>query len=522
MENLAILLLVIFLVAMPMAYCVKEGAEEVDEWFDKLPYAKQKVTKLHFFFHDRFAGKHNRTAVRVAHGPETDKSPTSFGLVFIMDDPLTERMNPTSKELGRAQGLYAFSGQDELSLLMSFNLVFTTGEFNGSTLTVLGRNPAVPHREMPIVGGSGVFRMARGVASAKLRSFNMTTVSMGEVDQAFIQSIEHRANLDNIEIEGIPLIDLSLSHTTDINLLVSEIGNACKNWGFFQVINHGVPLELLEKIKVAAKAFFDQPVEEKRKVKRDEVNAMGYHESEHTKNVRDWKEVFDFLIKDPSFLPASPETEDDEIRTLSNQWPETPPQFREVCQTYAREVEKLGYKLLELISLSLGLPSNRLNGYFEDHTTMMRLNHYPPCPCPELALGVGRHKDAGTLTIVAQDDVGGLQVRRKSDDVWVPVKPTPNALVINVGDTIQVWSNEAYESVEHRVVVNSERERFSIPVFFFPSHYVMVKPLEELVNEGNPPKYKPYNFGKFFVARNRSDYKKLEVQNIQISDFKII
>ncbi|MBA0705140.1 hypothetical protein Golax_017350 [Gossypium laxum] len=175
MKNLAILLLVIFLVAMPMAYCVKEGAEEVDEWFDKLPYAKQKVTKLHFFFHDRFAGKHNRTAVRVAHGPDTDKSPTSFGLVFIMDDPLTERMNPTSKELGRAQGLYAFSGQDELSLLMSFNLVFTTGEFNGSTLTVLGRNPAVPHREMPIVGGSGVFRMARGVASAKLRSFNMTT-----------------------------------------------------------------------------------------------------------------------------------------------------------------------------------------------------------------------------------------------------------------------------------------------------------------------------------------------------------
>ncbi|MBA0791633.1 hypothetical protein Gohar_016201, partial [Gossypium harknessii] len=127
-----------------------------------------------------------------------------------------------------------------------------------------------------------------------------------------------------------------------------------------------------------------------------------------------------------------------------------------------------------------------------------------------LALGVGRHKDAGALTIVAQDDVGGLQVKRKSDGVWVPVKPTPNALVINVGDIIQVWSNEAYESVEHRVVVNSERERFSIPIFFFPSHYVMVKPLEELVNEGNPPKYKPYNFGKFNVARYRSNYKKLE------------
>ncbi|KAE8667854.1 Disease resistance-responsive (dirigent-like protein) family protein [Hibiscus syriacus] len=148
MEKLVIPLLMILLVAMQMVDCVEEGAKEVEEWFDKLPYAKQKVTKLHFFFHDRFAGKHNITAVRVAHGPDIDKSPTSFDLVFIMDDPLTEGMKPTTKELGRAQG---------------------------PTLTVLGRNPAVAHREMPIVGGSGVFRLARGVASAQLRSFNMTT-----------------------------------------------------------------------------------------------------------------------------------------------------------------------------------------------------------------------------------------------------------------------------------------------------------------------------------------------------------
>ena len=173
MEKLAALIM-IFLVVMPMGHCIIEGPEEVDEWFHKFPYAKEKVTKLHFFFHDRFAGK-NVTAVRVAHATSTAKSSTSFGLVFIMDDPLTEGLKPTSKELGRAQGLYAFSGREELSLLMAFNLVFTTGEYNGSTLTVLGRNPAVPHREMPIIGGLGVFRLARGVASAKLRSFNMTT-----------------------------------------------------------------------------------------------------------------------------------------------------------------------------------------------------------------------------------------------------------------------------------------------------------------------------------------------------------
>ncbi|XVF67886.1 hypothetical protein PTKIN_Ptkin10aG0158000 [Pterospermum kingtungense] len=157
-----------------MAHFASEGAEEVAEWFDKLPYAKEKVTKLHFFMHDKFAGD-NAASVRVAHANVTDKSPNFFGLVFIMDDPIREGMKPSSKELGRAQGLYAFSGQEKMSLLMAYNLVFTTGEYNGSTLTVLGRNPAMPHREMPIVGGSGVFRLARGAASVRLRYLNNTT-----------------------------------------------------------------------------------------------------------------------------------------------------------------------------------------------------------------------------------------------------------------------------------------------------------------------------------------------------------
>lgn len=101
-------------------------------------------------------------------------------------------------------------------------------------------------------------------------------------------------------------------------------------------------------------------------------------------------------------------------------------------------MEKLAYKLLELISLSLGLPANRLNGYFKDQTSILRLNHYPPCPFPNLALGVGHHKDAGALTVLTQDDVGGLEVRRKSDGEWIPVTPIPDAYIINVGDIVQV------------------------------------------------------------------------------------
>lgn len=258
-------------------------------------------------------------------------------------------------------------------------------------------------------------------------------------------------------------------------------------------------------------------------MKRDAANAMGFHDGENTKNVRDWKEVFDFLVKDGTLIPASHEPNDKELRVLCNQWPQYPPGFRETCQEYARELELLAHKLLRQISLSLGLAgADGLKGYFNDEqTSLVRLNHYPPCPSPDLVLGVGRHKDAGALTILAQDGVGGLQVKRKSDGEWIPVKPIPNAYIVNIGDVVQVWSNDKYESVEHRVVVNTEKERFSFPFFFFPAHHMMVKPLEELVNEQNPPKYREYNFGKFFASRNRSDFQKQKVENIQIDHFRL-
>ncbi|XP_050226970.1 jasmonate-induced oxygenase 2-like [Mercurialis annua] len=344
---------------------------------------------------------------------------------------------------------------------------------------------------------------------------------MGEVDQAFIQAPEHRPNLKNIEAEGIPTIDLSILSSPDaLDVLVKKVGDACKNWGFFQVINHGVSLEKRDKIFNASENFFGQSVEEKNKVRRDEKKVMGYYDTEHTKNVRDWKEVFDFTVQDPTLVPASYKLDDDEVTMWHNQWPEYPLQLREICEEYGKEMERLAYKLMELIALSLGLEANRFHGFFKDETTFIRLNHYPPCPVPDLALGVGRHKDAGALTVLAQDDVGGLEVKKRSGE-WIWVKPTPDSYIINVGDIIQVWSNDAYKSVEHRVKVNPEKERFSIPFFFNPSHYTEVKPLEEIVNHQNPPEYKPYTWGKFFVTRKHSNFRKLPVDNIQISHFRV-
>ncbi|KAF3435681.1 hypothetical protein FNV43_RR22772 [Rhamnella rubrinervis] len=349
---------------------------------------------------------------------------------------------------------------------------------------------------------------------------------MGEVDPAFVQDPEHRPKLWVNEAEGIPLINLSAIKSEDdpeaIEEVVREIGSACKEWGFFQVINHGVPLEIHQKVEAEARKFFGLPLEEKTKVRRDEWSALGYYDTELTKNVRDWKQVFDFAVDVPTFVPASPDPDDNNLMQWTNQWPQYPPQFREACEEYSREVEKLSLKIMELIAQSLGLGANRFSGYFKEQTSFIRLNHYPPCPSPQLALGMGRHKDSGALTVVAQDDVGGLEVKRKSDGEWIRVKPIPNAFVINVGDNIQVWSNDKYESVEHRVMVNSEKERFSIPFFLNPAHYTVVEPLQELIaNEQNPPKFRPYNWGKFITHRKLSSSKKLNVENIQIYQFKI-
>ncbi|KAG8368303.1 hypothetical protein BUALT_Bualt15G0031600 [Buddleja alternifolia] len=108
-----------------------------------------------------------------------------------------------------------------------------------------------------------------------------------------------------------------------------------------------------------------------------------------------------------------------------------------------------------------------------------------------------------------QHDVGGLEVKRKGDEEWISVKPTPGAYIVNVGDLIQIWSNDKYESVEHRVKTNSKKERYSIAFFLNPSHYIWVEPLEEFNDEENPTKHKGYRWGKYYATRKLSNFKKV-------------
>ncbi|KAK8705260.1 hypothetical protein V6N13_048866 [Hibiscus sabdariffa] len=141
----------------------------------KLGLKRQKLSHLHFYFHDILSGR-NPTAIRVASAAMTNKSKTSFGAVEMADEPLTEAPDRNSKLVGKAQGIYASAAQDEVGFLMVMNLAFMEGKYNGSSLSLLGRNTVLSTvREMPIVGGSGLFRFSRGYAQAKTHTFDPKT-----------------------------------------------------------------------------------------------------------------------------------------------------------------------------------------------------------------------------------------------------------------------------------------------------------------------------------------------------------
>ncbi|KAL7617325.1 hypothetical protein Lser_V15G02286 [Lactuca serriola] len=149
---------------------------------------KQKLSHLHFYFQDIVGGDHP-TALRVAQSSITNTSHTGFGVVVMIDDPLTVGPETTSKIVGRAQGIYASADLNQVGFLMVMNYVFIEGKYNGSTLSILGRNSVLsPVRELPIVGGSGLFRFARGYALAKTHSFN---ISNGDATVEYNVYVQH-------------------------------------------------------------------------------------------------------------------------------------------------------------------------------------------------------------------------------------------------------------------------------------------------------------------------------------------
>ncbi len=324
--------------------------------------------------------------------------------------------------------------------------------------------------------------------------------------------------------DRIPIIDLA----AEADGGAAAVAAACRRWGFFQVVNHGVLSVLVERMWGEAHRLFALPMADKRALLRSRDNPRGYYDRELTKNARDLKEVFDFHLDPFPDLPS-----EDPRNHLPvdghNQWPAALPGFKTTMTDYYRACEGLGHRLLAMFCLGVGAPADRLSAPFgPGHTSFVRLNHYPlddPLEADQAAaatalgdMALHHHSDAGVLTILLQDAVGGLQCY--AEDAWRDVPPVPGALVVNVGDMMQLWSNDAYPAALHRVrPIAGERARLSVPFFFNPTYDTDCAPLAE-ATAGGRPHYRSVNWGTFRQRRADGDYADYG-QEVQLADYRL-
>jgi isopenicillin N synthase-like dioxygenase len=279
------------------------------------------------------------------------------------------------------------------------------------------------------------------------------------------------------------------------------IDAACRDWGFFQVVGHGIDEDVIASLKRQMRAFFALPLAAKRGIVRTADNPWGFYDRELTKHTRDWKQVYDYGPADGS--------------VIAPQWPAELPAFAPAVKAFYAACDALALRLLRVVAVNLGMPASSLEAGFRPvHTSFLRLNYYPRCPAParptdlslgaNAHLGVNHHTDAGALTLLLQDEQPGLEVFH--DNEWRLVEPRADALVVNIGDIVQVWSNDGYRAALHRGLVAADAERFSAPFFFNPAYSAAYAPLPSTLDARHPPRYRAINWGEFRARRAAGDY----------------
>jgi len=317
--------------------------------------------------------------------------------------------------------------------------------------------------------------------------------------------------------QDLPIIDVEAlsSQTSEL----ARLEAACREWGTFRVVRHGIPEPLIDALFERTRAFFDLPWAEKQAVSRNETNPWGFFDRELTRNTFDWKQIFDFgpAATTGPFAGAQP------------RWPATLPGFQRIVTRYYRACERLAFRLLASISTNLGAAEGLLTRAFSpEHTSFLRLNHYPVCQSPERPagvevptsghLGLNHHTDAGALTLLLQDPQPGLEIWRQGS--WHPVAPEAGGIVVNLGDILQVWSNDRYRAPLHRVVASREAARTSVPFFFNPAYATRYAPLPATWDATSPPRYRPIHWGEFRAERAAGDYRD-RGEEIQIEHFRL-
>ncbi|KAL2492062.1 2-oxoglutarate (2OG) and Fe(II)-dependent oxygenase superfamily protein [Abeliophyllum distichum] len=309
-------------------------------------------------------------------------------------------------------------------------------------------------------------------------------IRYSSLPSSYVRPESERPKLSEVsDCENVPVIDLGCGNRS---LIIKQIGDACRDYGFFQVTNHGISKESMEKILEVAHEFFNLPVEEKMKLYSDDPSkTMRLSTSFNVKKetVHNWR---DYLR-----LHCYP------LEKYVPEWPSIPPSFKDTVGNYCKEVRQLGFRLQEAISESLGLNIDSIKNVLGEQGQHMAVNFYPACPEPELTYGLPAHTDPNTLTILLQDSqVAGLQVLK--DGKWLAVKPHPDAFVINIGDQLQALSNGKYKSVWHRAVVNADKARMSVASFLCPCDSAVISAPEILASDGSPIIYRNFTYAEYY------------------------
>ncbi|TKW19393.1 hypothetical protein SEVIR_4G017100v4 [Setaria viridis] len=290
--------------------------------------------------------------------------------------------------------------------------------------------------------------------------------------------------------EPIPIVDLSRLTAADDDGGADEVAklrSALQNWGLFLAVGHGMEPGFLAQMMQVTRDFFNLPLEEKQKysnlVNGREFRFEGYGND----MVLSEDQILDWC--DRLYLFVEPES-----RVVSSLWPAQPPAFAGVLREYTSRCRAIAGVVLAGLARVLDLHEGRFAGMMGEGVAMThaRFNYYPRCPRPDLVVGLKPHSDASVITVVLIDDaVSGLQVQKPNDGagVWYDVPIVPNALLVNVGDAIEIMSNGFFVSPVHRAVTNAERDRVSLAMFYTLDSEKVIEPLPELVDEKRSRRY---------------------------------
>ncbi|CAA0815515.1 2-oxoglutarate (2OG) and Fe(II)-dependent oxygenase superfamily protein [Striga hermonthica] len=300
------------------------------------------------------------------------------------------------------------------------------------------------------------------------------------VPPQYVQPVEtrprHTPEANKNYIEAPPVIDICSLDS------VRELGKACKQWGAFHVVNHGIPAELLDEMRRLGRLFFeDCTMDQKLRFacNPNSPASEGYGSRmlvESNDTVLDWRDYFDHHS-----LPFS--------RRDPSKWPSFSSNYREVVAEYSDRMSVLADKLLRMTSESLGLPSSCIKEAVGEFYQNITVSYYPPCPQPELTLGLQSHSDFGAITLLIQDDVGGLQVSK--DGEWITVNPLSDAIFVILADQTEIITNGQYKSAIHRAITNAKKARLSVATFHDPAKTKTISPALE------PPIYRPVIYGDY-------------------------